>query len=271
MSETALQLSLLTSAEMPAAVFAELEARGVYTGARLRTQRPEVYERCLALLNEGVTPLQIQQALGIEHRTVEAVAAAHAIPIQTSKRRMAERFRFAADRMLDLVHRTGDAREAKDFMIGASCATDKWQLLDGQPTSRSVDIEVTVTAQDWNAWIDSRAAISGEKGAGPGELKTLETTRLAPPSDSMADGDETQTIDITHPASPPGVLDTILATASAPEMTDRGGGGLASNPTQPTPPNASGPENFPAKGLVAPPSSDPAANATNPLDGNQCT
>jgi hypothetical protein len=245
MGEMALQLPLLTSAEMPAGIFAEVEARGVYTGARLRAQRPEVYERCLALLNEGVSPLQIESVLKIDHRTVAAVAAAHSIPIQTAKKRMAERFRFAADRLLDLVHLAVDAREAKDFMIGASCATDKWQLLDGQPTSRAVDIEVTVTGADWNAWIDCAA----EKNAANGRLRLEgEETLNRPAIDSPSTDALSQHTDGQCHTVPLDSAATEPATEQ-PDTLDRGGGGLAANLPRPLHSDVSAPENFPAKGI----------------------
>jgi len=160
------QLGLLTSAEMPAEVFERLESRGVYTGARLRQQRPELYEQVLALLREGVTPLGIEEALHVEHRTVEAVAAAHSIPIPTAKRRMAERFRFAADRALDMVARATEAKDAKDYMITAGIANQHWQLLAGEATARVESTEIHVDAKDWNGWIDSAVGNGGAKGPG---------------------------------------------------------------------------------------------------------
>ena len=242
----ALQLSLLSSAEMPAPIFSVLEGKGVYTGARLRTQRPEVYAQCVALLHEGVTPLQIEDALGIEHRTVEAVAAANSIPISTSKRRMAERFRFAADRLLDKVHETDDAREAKDLMIGASCAADKWQLLEGQPTSRSVDIEVKVDASDWNGWIDS--AKETPRANGPVLEAVLVPGGLAEsaPGDSQSVG-----APCAGEGCAVGLVDCI---PESPETTaqgsaDGGGGGQGSDPPPATEANASGGGNFHTKGV----------------------
>jgi len=243
----ALQLSLLSSAEMPARLFSVLEKRGVYTGARLRAQRPEVYAQCVALLQEGVTPLAIEEALGVEHRTVEAVAAAHSIPIHTSKRRMAERYRFAADRMLDLAHEKTDAREVKDLMIASACAADKWQLLEGQPTSRSVDIEVKVDAADWNSWID--CAVGNPAANGPAlEIKALPVDQVdASASDSQSAvtpcGSACCESAAGHCIPPDGEI-------SAQSACDRGGGGLASDsPGRPLP-DASGAENFPTKGAV---------------------
>lgn len=238
----ALQLSLLSSAEMPARVFSVLEGKGVYTGARLRAQRPEVYAQCVALLQEGVTPLAIEDALGLEHRKVEAVAAANSIPIQTSKRRMAERFRFAADRLLDKAHETDDAREAKDYMIGASCATDKWQLLEGQPTSRSVDIDVKVSSEDWNGWIGSAV------GTPPANGPALETsTRPATDCESVAErcGDDGSV------NTEPGCIPNAGPTDAQPgpqNVADGGGGGQAAPPGPTADPDVSGGENFHTKG-----------------------
>ncbi len=163
----AVQLPLLgSSAEMGAEVFATLEARGVYTGARLRQQRPEVYEQVLTLLREGESPTLIEEALKVDHRTVEAVARQHSIPIVTSKKRMAERMRLTAERMLDQANSTKDAQDAKNFVIAAGIADQHWQLLAGEPTSRTEHVEA-LSADDVNAWIHSRAGDVGAMGAAP--------------------------------------------------------------------------------------------------------
>lgn len=149
-----------------AGVFLELESRGVYTGERLRTQRPEVYQAVREALQAGESPTAIERALKVDHRTVEAVARQCSIPIVTAKKRMAERMRLTAERMLDQANDTTDAQEAKNFVIAAGIADQHWQLLAGEPTSRTEHTD-GISIEDVNGWIHSAAGKVNAKGAAP--------------------------------------------------------------------------------------------------------
>lgn len=150
-----------------AAVFLELESRGVYTGERLRTQRPEVYQAVKEALQAGESPTAIERALNVDHRTVEAVARQCSIPIVTAKKRMAERMRLTAERMLDQANDTTDAQDAKNFVIAAGIADQHWQLLAGEPTSRTEHTD-GISIEDVNGWIHSAVGKLGAKGAATG-------------------------------------------------------------------------------------------------------
>lgn len=179
------QLALLpSSAEMPAEVFSVLESKGVYTGHRLRMQRPEVYDQCLALLREGVQLSVIRESLKLDPRTVEAVALAHSIPLQTSKRRMAERYRLASEHLVDVALDSNDPKEAKDAMVAAGIATDKWQLLAGEPTSRAESVEVSIDTRDLNDWIGLAVGNRGANGDGQAPAATGPIIDLPSDSDS---------------------------------------------------------------------------------------
>lgn len=148
------------------AIFLELESDGIYTGQRLRTQRPEVFEAVKDALQAGESPTAIERALKVDHRTVEAVARQCSIPIATAKKRMAERMRLTAERMLDQANDTADAQDAKNFVIAAGIADQHWQLLAGEPTSRHEHSD-GISIEDVNGWIHAARGKVGAMGASP--------------------------------------------------------------------------------------------------------
>lgn len=170
-SQPLVQSSLLPDglAASGAGDFSALESRGIYTGARLRQQRPEVYTQVQEMLRDGESPTAIERLLKVDHRTVEAVARQHSIPIQTAKKRMAERMRLTAERMLDQANDTRDAQDAKNFVIAAGIADQHWQLLAGEPTSRTEHTD-GISIEDVNGWIHlaagKRVANAGAESAG---------------------------------------------------------------------------------------------------------
>ncbi len=167
-SEPLVQSSLLDApATSGAGDFSALEIRGIYTGARLRQQRPEVYQQIQEMLRDGESPTAIERLLHVDHRTVEAVARQHSIPISTAKKRMAERMRLTAERMLDQANDTSDAQDAKNFVIAAGIADQHWQLLAGEPTSRTEHTD-GISIEDVNGWIHLAAGKQGAIAAATG-------------------------------------------------------------------------------------------------------
>lgn len=186
-SEPLVQASLLDApATSGAGDFSALESRGIYTGARLRQQRPEVYLQVQEMLRDGESPTAIERLLHVDHRTVEAVARQHSIPIQTAKKRMAERMRLTAERMLDQANDTRDAQDAKNFVIAAGIADQHWQLLAGEPTSRMEHTD-GISIEDVNGWIHSAAGKAIANGAAPAGAGQVRERAPSAATDSESD------------------------------------------------------------------------------------
>jgi hypothetical protein len=169
MSEVALQLPLST-AVMPADVFLRLESAGNYTGERFRAQRPEDYERVLVMLQERIDIRTICAAVRISHHTVKAIRDANPETIATGKERVGSGFRHAAELLTELASNAaadGDARTARDAMVGAGIAAEKWMLLVGEATQRIEHREENEPDLDsYNVWIHSAAANPGASAPG---------------------------------------------------------------------------------------------------------
>lgn len=173
--ERALQPVLL---DVPAAQFvANLEAKGEYTGERLRVQRPEVYERVMLLLSQGHGSQYIQDITGVSKNTVKAVRRTEGDTIDLVRARIAERnFDFAdlateaatlvLSEIMESRARRGalSVKDVQALQVAAGIATQNGQLLTGKPT---VNIGVEVFSQpspDLEAQIE--AHIAGLKSAG---------------------------------------------------------------------------------------------------------
>jgi hypothetical protein len=169
MSE-ALQLPLMSSAGMPAACFSDLEQDGCYTGERFRAQRPEDYARVVALLQEKVGIRTICAAIGISHHTIKAIRDANPEAIAAAKERVGAGFRHASELLTELASdaaANGDARTARDAMVGAGIAAEKWQLLVGEATHRIEHTEENEPdLESFNVWIHSAAANPGASAPG---------------------------------------------------------------------------------------------------------
>jgi hypothetical protein len=150
--ERRLQPSLL---DVPAVSFvANLEAKGEYTGDRLRAQRPEMYQRVVGLLAAGHGTQSIQDATGVSKNTVKAVRKAEGDTIDQLKARLAEgNFEFAAqaDEAADIIlseimsskaRRSAlTVKDVQALKAAANLAVTNGQLLTGKPTS-NVSVEV---------------------------------------------------------------------------------------------------------------------------------
>ena len=172
--QTTSQLVLL---DVPAADFvAKLEAKGEYTGERLKVQRPELYQRVIALLAQGYGTQRIQDETGVSKNTVKAVRKSEGETIDLVKARL-------ADNSFDLAEQAQEAsaivineimssnarrsvltmKDAQALQTIASNAVTNGQLLTGKPTS-NVSVEVfTQPSEDLNAAI--AAHIAGLKSA----------------------------------------------------------------------------------------------------------
>lgn len=194
---------------VPAAdVVTKLEAAGEYTGERLKTQRPEVYQQVLLLLGQGHGAQFIQDKTGVSKNTVKAVRRAEGQTIDLLKTRIAENnFEFAeqADEAASLILSeimTSSARRSvltvKDVQalkVAAGIAVTNGQLLTGKPTA-NVSVELfAAPTEDLNAQLAAHIA----------SLKDA-ATHIAPEKNPAKGGAD---LDAT-PASSPGRPGTPL-------------------------------------------------------------
>lgn len=168
------QLDLL--AVPPADFVAKLEAKGDYTGERLKTQRPELYQRVIALLAQGHGSQYIQDQTGVSKNTVKAVRKNEGETIDIVKARLAENSFDLADQAQEasaiVINEimSSQARravltmkDAQALQAIASNAVTNGQLLTGKPTS-NISVEVFAQpSEDLNAAI--AAHIAGLKSA----------------------------------------------------------------------------------------------------------
>lgn len=133
----------LSSIDLPAAVFAESEAKeGHYTGARLFAQKPETYQAIVSLLGEGLHVIRIARLLRVHPKTVRAVREREGNPIAQEKERLGrlayDAARMSIERIVeDLDDEKASAEIPTDKLaVIAGIMTEKALLLTGGATSR---------------------------------------------------------------------------------------------------------------------------------------
>lgn len=248
-NETALQLPLLSSVDMPATQFLILESKGVYTSDRFRAQRPEDYQMLLSLLSEGVGVMECCRILGVSHHTVRAVRDRNPETIAVSKERVGSRFRHAAELCAELgadAAARGDSRTARDSLVAAGVAVDKWSLLAGEATQRIEHvIEDSPDLETFNVWVTTMHPAPEKPDANASlddPARQVIDVESSPASDSDSRVMSSDVVDSQCPdatTSPPA---GALHTGAAPET--RGGGGSGGGSRGPAHRDASTHGNF---------------------------
>lgn len=180
------QLTLGSSAEMPAERFLELESKGDFTGERLFVQKPEVYQAIIALSAEGIGQIKIGTIMGVSPNTVRAVQRREGVSIDIVKKGLAELCHAGARLALEGINEDLSDRlrrlaiSTKDKAIVAGVLVEKGQLLAGEATARVEVTELQKPDHDaFNAYVSnlkSANAMSlgggslGEKGNEAGDL-----------------------------------------------------------------------------------------------------
>lgn len=173
--------------DVPASdVVKKLEATGEYTGERLKSQRPEVYQQVLLLLGQGHGSQYIQDKTGVSKNTVKAVRRAQGETIDLVKQRVADQnfdladLSFEAAKLVLSEIMTSSARrsaltvkDVQSLAVTGGIAVQNGQLLTGKPTA-NVSVEVfAAPSEDLNAQIaahiaglkDAQTHLQGEKSA----------------------------------------------------------------------------------------------------------
>ena|GEM_PF-5003607 len=175
---------MLPDAELMAT---RLSQEGNYTAERLKRDRPEVYRAVQLLLAEGQSIRAIKRVCGVHHRTIEAVAAAESIAIDTDKKEVVRTLRALQAALVESLYEDvldGKLKpEAKP--LATAIITDKLELLQGNATSRVETVHGSENApRTWDAWLNAAqgTGLSGGKNGAMGELVAPKVHRLAHPT-----------------------------------------------------------------------------------------
>lgn len=119
----------------------EHEESGRYTGARLKSQRPEIATAASLLLKAGYGYQETADALNLNFYTVQALAAEDPEAVAVGKKQTARLAgnvgRVALERINDYLQTATvkNATDAQKLAMVAGIAIDKAQVLDGEPTA----------------------------------------------------------------------------------------------------------------------------------------
>lgn len=161
------------------AFFAEMEAKGEFTGERLFLQRPDTYKALVVLLGQGLGVIRIGKLLGVSPNTVMAVRKREGATIEHVKEHLAEvahagatlaseSLLLALNEIAQRAHLLG-VKDLKDLAVTYGILVQNGQLLAGQPTAR---VEITDLRKpehdDFNRYIQGLANatdLTAEKSA----------------------------------------------------------------------------------------------------------
>lgn len=126
--------------------FAELEAKGDFTGERLFHQRPDVYKAVVLLLAQQMGVIRIGKLLSVSPNTVMAVRDREGVTIDQVKLRLADVAHsgalLASESILEALNEKAktahllSVRDLKDIAVVYGILVQNGQLLAGQPTAR---------------------------------------------------------------------------------------------------------------------------------------
>lgn len=182
------QMELIPSTDLPATMFAVGEAHGEFTGARLFSGRPEIYQAIVSLLAEGIGQLRVASITSTSVHTVRAVMQREGVAIDAERMRIAGDARSAARLCVDSILEAlnDDARRTKmsprDLGVLMGILVDKSELLSGRATSRA-EVVVDVDVSDYRQMIDRAKELSADlqgDGFGGDNSPTKEIIDLDP-------------------------------------------------------------------------------------------
>ncbi len=143
----------LFSQEIMDAITAE-EAKGIYTGERLKRLHPDKYAAILQLVTEGMAQRRVAPLLGVHHRTVSAVLLENAGVLDTLRSKLSPKLMQAASLQLDRLLDDPDCVPKNVIGLTIGQLLDKYQLLSGGPTQRIELERKEPTHEDYLAWLE---------------------------------------------------------------------------------------------------------------------
>lgn len=206
--------------------FAEMEAKGEFTGERLFDQRPDTYRAIVFLLSQQppVGVIRIGKLLSVSPNTVMAVRDREGVTIDVVKQRLADVAHngalLASESILEALNERAknahllSVRDLKDIAVVYGILVQNGQLLSGQPTAR-LELGETQKPQheDFNRYL-----------AG---LPTVQTIDI-PEGNSTGLAGEISAVKergaLAAGAAPDPVLDATLARREAARIDEQSGG-----------------------------------------------
>ena len=127
------------------------KSKGNYTGERLKVLRPETYRKVVELLaepREHVSIREICRQCHVTDDTVKAVEKREAIPIAARKEALMVQAARIAKLAYDRVEDQIDSAPLPQAVVTAGVFTDKFQLLSGDATAHSFNLNVKMERVD---------------------------------------------------------------------------------------------------------------------------
>ncbi len=206
--DTDKQMPLLSTADMPAALFEETESQGEYTAERLFKFQRDRYDLICRMLSEGMSNISISRIAKCAEKTVAAVRTRELalLPMPDVKVAMSQRwagtFHIAQDIMAEIAADPKRRAEVsfKDAAIAGSIATQNHQLLTGDATSRVEYVEPgTSEHNDLNAYLQSLRSAKPPQAELPAVVDVEATTNSPQPSPEPAQVTRPQSQAVTDP------------------------------------------------------------------------
>lgn len=151
---TLLPGEVLDSAGVPAFAYADAEARGRFTGERLFSTNPKLYQAIAKLLARGETYREIADICQVSTQTVTGVAYREQIPVETLRERLGrvglDVARLSAEALLEILSDPVLRAKisAKDLAVIHGIMTSNAQLVLGGATARVEHRDVEAPGHD---------------------------------------------------------------------------------------------------------------------------
>jgi hypothetical protein len=150
------QLHLINPDEvgLPASAYASEEQRGRFTGERLFSTNPKLYNAIVALIGRGLGYREIGEVCSVSTNTVCGVAWRERIPVETIRERIGRIGLDVAQLSLEAIRdilADPEARKkipAKDLAIIHGISTTNAQLMLGGATSRHEELPICRPSHD---------------------------------------------------------------------------------------------------------------------------
>ena len=120
---------------------AESEIRTPARPRVIRSYSPQERSKAVAAYNETGNLEKVSATLGIPLSTLQGWTSNPAYFSQENRKDLADKFEFAANVYLDLAVKKSKKASFAHLMTGVGIAVDKMQLLRGQPTSITGNVE----------------------------------------------------------------------------------------------------------------------------------
>jgi hypothetical protein len=163
----------------------------VFTGERLKANRPDVYQGIVSMLGQGVGVREISRRLRVHHRTVQAVSMREGQTIDTMRRELGARALGIAGLAMEALEERIVAGSVKpgELAMTVGILVDKGQVLTGGVTGRTERVERVAVAQELDAMLVEVETLSDTGLSGDGIFTNSGPVAALPGGDSDCESD----------------------------------------------------------------------------------